>query len=48
MDKDKFPIDNPRRLKDSRDLLNVYKGKYPYAADIKYPAIIDCLAEVFS
>jgi predicted nucleotidyltransferase component of viral defense system len=38
-------------IRASRDLLavwNAYKGKYPYAADIEYPAIVDCLAEVFA
>jgi predicted nucleotidyltransferase component of viral defense system len=38
-------------IRESRDLLtlwNAYKGKYPYAADIEYPAIIDCLAGVFA
>ena len=38
-------------ISDSRDLLvlwNAYKSKYPYAADIEYPAIIDCLAGVFA
>jgi hypothetical protein len=38
-------------IRESRDLLalwNAYKGKYPYAADIKYLAIIDCLAGMFA
>ena len=38
-------------ISESRDLLvlwNAYKSKYPYAADIEYPAIIDCLAGVFA
>jgi hypothetical protein len=37
-------------IRESRDLFalwRAYKGKYPYAEDIEYPAIIDCLSGVF-
>jgi predicted nucleotidyltransferase component of viral defense system len=38
-------------IRESRDLLalwNAYKDKYPYAANIEYPTIVDYLAEVFA
>jgi predicted nucleotidyltransferase component of viral defense system len=37
-------------IRESRDLLtlwNAYRGKYPYAEDIEFSTIVDCLAGLF-
>jgi predicted nucleotidyltransferase component of viral defense system len=37
-------------IRESRDLLtlwNAYRGKYPYAEDIEFSSIVDCLAGLF-
>jgi len=36
-----------RKSRDLQSHWNVYRGKYPYAVDIEYSSIVDCLAGVF-